>query len=251
MGWSIVPEWLAWDPSVTPGQMRTYVALTGFAGGSAVVWPSIATLAARTGRSSSAVRRDLEQLAVRGAVEIIPWGRPDGGQTSNRYKLLAIAHAPKVQPGGPLAAPAAPKAKSGRFTIDPPFHPVQGAPVTHDSPPLSPVTPHEGYQGKSINEGLGQGPEQGPEQGPKDQQLQLLDWTEPGPADSDAFELRLWQMRTVAKGQWAMFPVRLSAVAARPEGMLFLVKAETQRDLGLLERLAFDAGVDDLALIAA
>lgn len=122
MGWAIVPEWLAYDPTVTPGEMRTYVALSAHAGGTSVVWPSIRALSAQTGRSQNAVRRDLEQLALRKAVEIVPWARSDGGQTSNRYKLLNLAHAPRAQPNRALSSPAR-KSKPGRFSIDtPPSH---------------------------------------------------------------------------------------------------------------------------------
>lgn len=107
---------------------------------------------------------------------------------------------------------------------------------------------HEGNQEKSIIEGI----EKGPERGPKGEQLQLLDWQTPGPEDHDACEMRLWQMKAVAKGDWTMFPVRLVASADRPgDTRLHMVAVETGRDLRLLQRLAAEAGISDLALTAA
>lgn len=105
---AIVPTYWLETESLTPADRMVLVALSSFADEGGYCWPSVASLARRSGSSERTVQYSLKRLAELGAIRIEERTREEGGQTSNAYWLLGFDKEPGVQPlhrGGAAIAP--------------------------------------------------------------------------------------------------------------------------------------------------
>jgi DNA-binding transcriptional MocR family regulator len=84
-----------------------YLCLSSFIGADEEAWPSLSTLATMSGISVSTVQRCLAELRDAGLVQWSGRVRPDGGQTSNLYRLETnppgqVDHPPQSEGPPPL-----------------------------------------------------------------------------------------------------------------------------------------------------
>jgi DNA-binding transcriptional ArsR family regulator len=112
---AIVPtHWLE-NESLTQTDRIVLVALSSFADEHGYCWPSVSSIARRSGAAERTVQYSLKRLAELGAVRVAERSREQGGQTSNAYWLLGYDALPGVQqvqggvqemhPGGAIDAP--------------------------------------------------------------------------------------------------------------------------------------------------
>lgn len=82
------PDSVAFDPELTDGEVRCFMALKSFAWTKGRAWPSQRALAKKMGCSLTTVRQHLKGLERRGHIKQVPQGREDGGQGPNVVWLL-------------------------------------------------------------------------------------------------------------------------------------------------------------------
>jgi hypothetical protein len=130
-----------WHEGLTEHAKMAYLCLSSFIGADDSAWPSMATLAKMSGMSESTMRRALSDLRDAGLVEWSGRARPDGGQTSNLYRLNV--NAPPGQ------------------TDTPPMSEGQGAPVTvtdertsGNVPQLNVTSPQEKGEPDTVSDSI-------------------------------------------------------------------------------------------------
>ena len=78
------------DQELGPVDLLVYIALAKHADSDGVCWPSMATLGKLARCARETVARSIAHLGARGYLELTPRFRPDGGVTSNAYRLMPI-----------------------------------------------------------------------------------------------------------------------------------------------------------------
>ena len=135
---TIVENIVLEDQALGPVDVLVYIALAKHADAEGVCWPSMATIArlARVGRSKAF--EAIKHLEALGYLKRTPRFRPDGGVTSNAYRLLEM----KVE--GPLQDEKVPSQNEKAIPVQhvdgpspadgrPPVHPAD-ANYTHSEP---------------------------------------------------------------------------------------------------------------------
>lgn len=88
---SIVPEWLLDDATVSDGAVRQYAVLARHADkGDGVAFPARSTLARRLGCSVDTVDRRTKELLAAGAITVEHKFTERGDHTSNTYRVLRV-----------------------------------------------------------------------------------------------------------------------------------------------------------------
>lgn len=101
-GWSSVPNWVVRSPGMSGSMKLTYIALLNRANDAGECWPSLDTLEADVGASRGTVITNLKKLEAMGLLERERRVGPDGGNTSNLYRVNVWAGTSK---GGAIPAP--------------------------------------------------------------------------------------------------------------------------------------------------
>jgi hypothetical protein len=78
------------DQELGPVDLLVYIALAKHADGEGVCWPSMATIGKLARCARETVARSITHLEARGYLRRTARFRPDGGVTSNAYKLMPI-----------------------------------------------------------------------------------------------------------------------------------------------------------------
>ena len=82
-------SWIVFqDDELTSTQKLVYYCLCRFQGKNEDCFPSHRTIAKQCKISLSTVKRAISALEKQGYIERVPQKRPDGGNTSNRYRCL-------------------------------------------------------------------------------------------------------------------------------------------------------------------
>lgn len=87
-GFAVVPRYLWYDGEIPLVERALLVSLTARVGKDCTCWPSAATLGKELGCHPKTVRRAVQSLVKRGLVSVTSRSNPDGGQTSNSYRIL-------------------------------------------------------------------------------------------------------------------------------------------------------------------
>lgn len=95
---SIIPNWLIRDTSLSGNELLVYIALLNRANQYGIAWPSVATLAKEARISESSVHRTLKQLEQRGLVSRKRRKTPDGSNQSNMYHVTLFRDPPLNAP---------------------------------------------------------------------------------------------------------------------------------------------------------
>jgi DNA-binding transcriptional ArsR family regulator len=78
----------AWSLEIeNPTQKLVLMALCDHVDPEGTCWPSVSLIAERAGCKRRTVQRHLRELEKQGLIESVPHYRPDGSQTSNRYRV--------------------------------------------------------------------------------------------------------------------------------------------------------------------
>ena len=131
--YTTIPEWIL-DSKISDRTIRLFGVLNRYAGENRPAWPSRNTLAERLGCSVPSIDRAIRELVELGAVTVEERRRGNGSRTSSLYHLWPSNEINKLK-----LEPI----KVRKFD-DSNLSPVIVPPITHDSTPLSPVTPPEG-----------------------------------------------------------------------------------------------------------
>lgn len=86
-GWSVVPNWVIRSTTLHGTEKLMYIALLNRANKAGECWPSLDLLEADVGVSRKTVLRNLERLEELNLVERVRRRGPDGGNTSNLYRV--------------------------------------------------------------------------------------------------------------------------------------------------------------------
>lgn len=97
----------AFEQNLRPAQKITLLAIADYVDENGVAWPSMKTLASKTSMSESSVRRQIQRLEDEGFIEVTAGERPNGSQTSNRYRLRMAP--PSQNDRGPLSTVTPPE----------------------------------------------------------------------------------------------------------------------------------------------
>ena len=84
MGFAMIPEALARDPSVAPIEMRVYAAISSYANKERSAWPGTKNLRGHTGLSERTIRRATAGLVAKGYLSTIETG---SGNSANVWLL--------------------------------------------------------------------------------------------------------------------------------------------------------------------
>ncbi len=122
----------AWGLPLRPSVKFVLLALADASDDTGTCWPSIPTLATKTGLDPRSVRRILNHLKANGFLRIERRHRRDGSATSNGYRLAMDSRPGKLSPP-PDTVPPPPD--TGVTT------PGHGAPLTIIEPPREPTPP--------------------------------------------------------------------------------------------------------------
>ena len=133
-GFAAVPHWLIREASLSGNALLVFIALVARENRYGECWPSHATLAAEARMSEKSVRRALDELRDAGHVSWVRRQRPDGGQSSNHYRVHVRHGAPSEISGQGALLP------TPSVTVTDP--PGQGdrPPRSEGPPPLVTVT---------------------------------------------------------------------------------------------------------------
>lgn len=86
-GWASIPRWLLYSDKITPAAKLTYTVVQGHVDEYGKAWPSLNTIATKSGLSKSSVQRALRELTKAGLVQAEERRRKDGGQAANVYTI--------------------------------------------------------------------------------------------------------------------------------------------------------------------
>lgn len=89
-GFTIIPRWLLHRADLSKHAKLAYAVVASYTDETGEAWPSLATVARLGSMSVSSARRGLDQLEALGVVERTARRRPDGGQTSNLYRIRSV-----------------------------------------------------------------------------------------------------------------------------------------------------------------
>lgn len=101
--WAQIPEALLFDPTISASAIRVYGILMRYGSTPGSCYPSRATIAEHMGASERSVSPWLTELETGGWMDRVPRFRPDGGQTSNGYRLYLV---PRSSVGAPTPGKA-------------------------------------------------------------------------------------------------------------------------------------------------
>jgi len=86
--WAILPALAVEDKETGDAAFRVLACLSTYSDKEGWCWPSTETIAHRIGKSRSAVQLSLRLLQTRGLIEVHPTRRRDGGDSSNKYRIV-------------------------------------------------------------------------------------------------------------------------------------------------------------------
>ncbi len=113
--WAIVPAPAVEDKAVGDAAFRVLACLSTYSDTEGWCWPSNETIAQRIGKTRQAVQQSLRLLQARGLIEVHPRRRSDGGDSSNKYRIVCdIERLP--QPAH-LAGGASSPCRGGKLTL--------------------------------------------------------------------------------------------------------------------------------------
>lgn len=95
---AMIPEALVYDEAVSDGAVRLFAALLRHGMDPKSCYPSLERLAELLGKTDRTIRRQIRELESAGWVEVVTRHRPDGGQTSNGYRLYSAPYGRKSGP---------------------------------------------------------------------------------------------------------------------------------------------------------
>lgn len=93
-----IPDWILSHPNISDASLRTWLVLATYTGRNRTVFPGVATVAERRGKSRRQIFEHLEQLEGAGLLRRAARFRRDGGRTSTSYTLAWDGPLDKVRP---------------------------------------------------------------------------------------------------------------------------------------------------------
>lgn len=94
-GYAAVPNWIIDHPDISGQTMAVMLVLSRHHGGERGVFPSHASIAAKSGLGVSTVRAALSRMRSMGLIDWTQRTSDDGGQSSNEYRLLFMSMLPE------------------------------------------------------------------------------------------------------------------------------------------------------------
>lgn len=141
--YSIIPARAIEDPRLSPMDFKVLAALGTYTDKNGWCYPSVNTLADKIHVSRSTINRSLKDLQTYGYIDTSFIFREDGSQAANKYKILVdieediVGVAPVTPPRSTRDTPPCHTGHPPMSSVTPPHV------ILHDTPPMSPVTPHE------------------------------------------------------------------------------------------------------------